>query len=155
MRLLMKTWMLWAAVAACDPSGERSDGLKSAEPSGGPAVVWDVLAKPLPEIPLPNDSATRPDATSATGRRLNISEEASTELERRSRRHFNRLDGFGTYAPITLSFDAPLDLINILDRHRDADFRDDAFYLLNVDERCERFGAVSYTHLTLPTIYSV
>ena len=55
----------------------------TAQPSGGPAVVWDIEAKPLPEIPLPNDSATRLDASSTTGRRLNISEDASTELERR------------------------------------------------------------------------
>ena len=140
MRILTTTWMIWTAFAGCDPSGERSNGLMNAKPGGGPAVVWDVEAKPLPEIPLPNDSATRLDASSATGRRLNISEEASTELERRSRRQFNRLDGFGTYAPITVSFDAPLELTNIIERHKDTDFRNDAFFLLNVDEDCERFG---------------
>ena len=140
MRILTTTWMIWTAFAGCDPSGEQSDGLMNAKPGGGPAVVWDVEAKPLPEIPLPNDSATRLDASSATGRRLNISEEASTALERRSRRQFNRLDGFGTYAPITVSFDAPLELTNIIERHKDTDFRNDAFFLLNVDEDCERFG---------------
>ena len=46
MRTMTNTWMLWAALTACDPSGERSDGLATAKPSGGPAVVWDVEAKP-------------------------------------------------------------------------------------------------------------
>ena len=103
---------------ACDPSGERSDGLMDAKPGGGSRGLG-CRGQALPEIPLPNDSATRLDASSATGRRLNISEEASTELERRSRRQFNRLDGFGTYAPITVSFDAPLELTNIIERHKD------------------------------------
>ena len=133
-------WLVCLGWLACDPSGARSDGLADASKTGGPTAVWDIEARPLPEIPLPNDSATRFDASSATGRRLNISEEATTEVERRSRRQFNRLDGFGTYAPITISFDGPLDLTGILERHADADFRDDAFYLFNVDPSCERFG---------------
>ena len=87
-------------VIGCNPSGLRSTGLGSSQWSGGPQVVWDIEALPLPEIPLPNDAATRYDATSATGRRLNISEEASTELERRSRRQFNRLMDLGPMRPL-------------------------------------------------------
>ena len=136
---------LVAGLAACDdswsPSGERSKGLGEREATGGPRVVWDAEARPLPEIPLPNDVATRLDPTSPTGRRLNVSEEAPTEYERDVRRRFNRLDGFGTFAPASVSFDAPLDLAELDRRHNgNDDFRDDAVFLLNVDRDCARFG---------------
>ena len=63
-------------------------GCLSPEPSGlAPAtpadttVKMDFLHRPLPEIPLPNDLATRFDESSPTGRRLNASMMAPTELE--------------------------------------------------------------------------
>lgn len=115
----------------------------------GPLVIYDFLEKPLPNIPLPNDDATRFDANSPTKRRVNVSFNASTKLEQRAREAFNELDGFGTYAPITVSFDQDLNVKSFYDRHnrhdpdqgyyRD-DMRDDAVYLLNVDPNCERFG---------------
>lgn len=133
--------LIVALLLACDPSGPRATGLAPAEHSGGPTVVWDADARPLPDLPFPNDAATRLDPSSATGRRLNISEEAPTELERRTRARFNQLDGFGTYTPITVRFDAPLDLGVIADRHQGGwDFRDDAVFLLNVDPACARYG---------------
>ena len=110
------------------------------EETGGPVVLYDVTALPLPEIPLPNNQATRLDPTSPTGRRVNISTEAPTAYERRVRTVFNTLDGFGTFAPIMVSFDAPLDVADIYARHSNKDFRDDAFFLLNVDPDCSRFG---------------
>ena len=65
---------------------------------------------------------------------MNISEEATTELERKARRKINEMTGFGIYAPITVSFDAPLDLDNIVDRHPDdGDFSDDAFLIIDVN----------------------
>lgn len=122
-------------------AGRRSVGLGESNRGDGPVVVWDTTALPLPEIPLPNDAATRLDPTSPTGRRLNISLEATTEYERRTRRSFNRLDGFGTLGPLYVSFDRPLDLTNLRDRHAaNHDFRDDAIYLLNVDPDCSRYG---------------
>ena len=51
----------------------------------------------------------------------------------------NDLTGFGTFAPITVAFEAPLDLDNIATRHRDDEklgteqFADDAFFVINVD----------------------
>jgi hypothetical protein len=100
----------------------------------GPVVVVDWDATPLPEIPLPNDLATRPDPTSVTGLRLNISELAPTEMEQRARRKINELVGFGIYAPFTVSFDAPLDLDDIKIRHADdGDFSDDAFFLIDIE----------------------
>ncbi len=126
---------------ACDPSGPGPEGLAPTEHTGGPVVVWDIEAQPLPEIPLPNDAATRLDPSTATGRRLNISEDAPTAYERETRAKFNKLDGFGTFAPIMVSFDAPLDIAGLLARHADdRDFTNDAIYLLNVDPGCDRYG---------------
>ena len=122
---------LFINVTGCSPYLE---GLRPTPDGSGPAVVIDWDAKPLPEIPLPNDLATRPDPSSVTGLRLNISEEAPTEMEREARRKINELAGFGIYAPFTVSFDEPLDLDEIQHRHQDdGNFADDAFLLINVE----------------------
>ena len=111
------------------------------EATGGPQVRYDIAAQPLPEIPLPNDAATRLDPASPTGRYLNISEDGPTQYERDVRAKFNRLDGFGAYAPIFVSFDRPLDVVDLHQRHEnDDDFRNDAVFLLNVDPDCTRYG---------------
>lgn len=124
-----------------DPSGTAPEADHPSPKGTGPQVVWDPEHKPLPEIPLPNNQATRLDPTSPTGRRLNISENAVTRYETRTRKLFNSLDGFGAFAPVTVRFDAPLDLPNLKTRHQaNDDFRDDAVFLLNVDDRCKRFG---------------
>ncbi len=110
-------------------------------PAGtGPTVRWDLRHKPLPEIPLPNDTATILDPTSPTGRRLNVSLLATTALERDAREKFDRLDGFGVSMPVSVAFDAPLDLDALSERHDDDDMRDDAVFLVNVDPDCETFG---------------
>jgi len=104
-------------------------------------VVFDLAAKPLPEIPLPNNVATRFDPDSPTGRRINVSEEASTRAERKLRHKINQLDGFGTFQPITVSFDSPLDLEDLRDRQAaNHDFTDDAILLLDVDPASPDFG---------------
>ncbi len=109
--------------------------------SGGPRVLFDLSAKPLPEIPLPNNVATRLDPTTHTGRRINVSEEAPTAAERKLRHKINQLDGFGVFQPITVSFDAPLDLENLRTRHtKSHDFTDDAVLLVNVDPNSPDFG---------------
>ncbi len=137
--LLLGTCLLIACGEDSGPSGQRSFGLAKTVKSGGPVVIYDVLAKPLPEIPLPNDQATRLDPSSVTGRRLNVSIGASTDHERVVRGKFNQLTGFGTYAPIMVSFDAPLDLAEIVERHSDDDFTDDVAYLFNVSPHCQRY----------------
>ena len=120
--------------------GSVADGLALTKDTGGPRLFY-VFEDDFPEIPMPNNQATRLDPTSMTGRRLNVSEIAPTEYEMRTRRKFNDLDGFGTYAPIFVSFDGLLDLEDVWQRHNlNNDFRDDAFFLLNVDESCDRFG---------------
>lgn len=82
-------------------------------------VKFDSTHRPLPEIPLPNDFATRYDATSPTGRRINASLVAPTVWEQKTRANLDQLSGWGTLAPISVSFDAPLDVENIITRHDD------------------------------------
>ena len=128
---------------ACGSSSDSDEPASFGETvrADGPVVRWDIAAKPLPDIPLPNDEATRSDSRTATGRRLSVLLDTTTGYERRIRVAFNRLDGFGAYAPITVAFDAPLDLENLVTRHQaNDDFRDDAVLLLNVDPSCQRFG---------------
>lgn len=122
---------LVTSACAGDPPSSRF----GETPSGpGPRVVYDPSAKPLPNIPLPNDTALHVDARTATGKALNVSKYAKTYLEQDLRAKADRLDGFGTFQPISVSFDAPLDLKNIVNRHtKNDDPADDALYLVDVD----------------------
>jgi len=104
-------------------------------------VLFDPDAKPLPEIPFPNNLATRPDASSPTGRRINASLIAPTNLEATVRAKMDRLDGFGTLQAITVAFDQPLDPGEIIRRHHgDHDFTNDAVLLIDVTPESPDFG---------------
>ncbi|NMB74693.1 MAG: hypothetical protein GYA21_06135 [Myxococcales bacterium] len=98
-------------LTACAPEPE---GLRATPPGDGPRIVFDLEAKPLPEIPFPNDIATRPDPSSPTGRRVNSSLIAPTRLEGRFRERVDRLDGFSTFGAISVRFDRPLDVAAFL-----------------------------------------
>lgn len=119
-------------LAGCaSPEGK---GLKATEPGTGAQVVFDVYAKPLPNIPLPNDFASRFDATSPTKKRINASMQAATKWEQFTRQSLDALDGWGTYQSITVAFEKPLDVHNIIRRHQGDDYnpRDDVAYLLDI-----------------------
>ncbi len=120
------------ALVACTPPPPQ--GLGFTPEGAGPVVKFDVMHKPLPEIPLPNDFAARFDATSPTQRRINASVEAAhTQWEKKTREGLNSMSGWGTLAPITVAFEAPLDLENLVARHqRPADVADDALYVFDV-----------------------
>lgn len=115
------------------------EGIRATPDGTGPLVTVDWDAKPLANIPFPNDLATRVDPTSITGLRVNIPLEAATEQESEARAKINGLVGFGIYAPISVAFQAPLDLDNLAARHADdmksgsAQFDDDAILVINVD----------------------
>ena len=133
--------LLAIAFGACVGSEPR--GLFPTPQGTGPVVDFDLKAKPLPEVPLPNNTATRMDPTSPTGRRINISLVAETRAETRLRTKADQLDGFGVFSPITVSFDAPVDARNVRDRHAgNSDPGDDTFLLVNVDRRSPGFGEV-------------
>src|SRR2546421_8122210 len=106
---VMLSILLAISLCACTGSVE---GLAPAEDTGGPKVLFDLNKKPLPEVPFPNDIATRPDPFSPTGLRVNASQIAPTRLESNVRRLLDTLDGFGTYAPITVGFDKELDCLD-------------------------------------------
>ncbi|MFT7517956.1 MAG: hypothetical protein ACI9MC_000080 [Kiritimatiellia bacterium] len=130
--------LLTALPVIASSCGTPPDGLRLTPEGAGPLVVVDWDADPLPEIPFPNDLATRPDPTSVTGLRVNISLEATTHQEAEARAKFNELVGFGIFSPITVRFSAPLDLDNVAGRHPDdfevADhWNDDALLVINVD----------------------
>lgn len=122
-------------------------GLRRTPDGPGPLVRFDLAHKPLPEIPLPNDVATWADPTSRTGLRLNASLVAPTAIEEKARLQFSKMEGWGTFAPLSVRFaidrsqegyeeyaGPALDLANIKRRHRgdDYDFADDAVYLVNL-----------------------
>jgi hypothetical protein len=111
-------------------------------PAGnGPEVVFDITRRPLPEIPQPNDIATFADPTSRTGRRINVSLTSPTRLESAAREGFTSMEGWGTFAPITVAFarDAKtpttspaIDLDDVAARTRDWDPSDDPFYVIDL-----------------------
>jgi len=115
------------------------EGLRLTPDGDGPMVSVDWEHKPLPDLPFPNDLATRVDAGSPTGLRVNISEVGVTQYETEARQKFNELSGFGIYAPITVGFNAPLDLDIIAAAHRDDpklgfdQFGDDLFFVIDVN----------------------
>ena len=85
-----------ALLAGCEGGGlPASLGPANKDEGDGPVVKFDLFAKPLPEVPLPNDVATRPDPNSPTGRRINASMIAETRMESSAREKIDTLDGWG------------------------------------------------------------
>ncbi len=132
---------LLAIVSTAGCIGERPTALAPTPAGDGPVVRWDLTERPFPELPFPNDVATRIDPSSRTGRRLDISVTAPTKVERRVRKRINGLDGFGVLSPITVPFDAALDLENIRARHvDDRDLANDTMLLIRLGDgdACEQ-----------------
>ncbi len=118
-------------------------GARLTPPGNGPTIVFDLLRRPLPEIPQPNDVATFPDPTSRTGRRINVSTIAPTQMETYARQGFGEMEGWGTFAPITVAFqkepgaDPTLPAIDLADlrarmQHDGHDMTNDAVYVINL-----------------------
>ena len=136
--------VLLCTAASCDSPA----GLLATPDGSGPELIFDPDTRPFPDMPFPIDLATRPDPVAATGLRLNVSKLAPTGLERSVRSTLDRLDGFGTFAPISVSFDAPLDLESIRStRHDDSDRSDDLILVLVIDPESPHFGEASYLDL--------
>ncbi len=136
------------ATCACE-GGELSEGLAPAHQGSGPVVRFDLFARPLPDVPLPNDIAGRPDPDSYTGQRINASLVADTAVEEDVRSLIDQLDGWGTFAALSVSFDCPndadgvcIDIDNVIARHQgdDFDFTDDALYVIDITEGSPSFG---------------
>ncbi len=133
---------LAALTTACLEGNTEPEALRITRPTGGPRIKFELDERPFPEIPFPNDLATRPDPSSPTGKRVNVSLRGGIEAEQRVRAEINRQTGFGLYSPISVSFDKPLDLYNIIRRHQEPvpSFEDDVVYLVNIDRDSPWFG---------------
>lgn len=142
---------LGVLAASCIHDNDGPKGLVETDHNGGAEIIFDLDARPLPEVPFPNDVATRIDPTSPTGRRVNVSTLAPTDLESRVRAKANQLDGFGTYAPITVQFNRLLDLENIVERHQEKvpDFANDAVFLINIDPDSPEYGKLEQLDMGL------
>ncbi len=139
-------WGVALALVALSVTGcSEADGLLPSAPADVTVKV-DFEHRPLPEIPLPNDLATRWDPESPTEHRINASLVAPTGIERRTRRLIDGLDGWGVYQPITIPFTAPIDPMSIVARHREDDYElsNDALYLINIDRDSEEFGRIHH-----------
>ncbi len=145
-RGVLGTVSVLVAMAGCQ-TDRVPDAFGLAPVGSGARVRYDLGARPLPEIPLPNDAATWPDPTSRTGLRVNASLIAPTVIEKQARTRFSELEGWGTFAPLSVSFDVnrsepgyedysgpAIDLNVIRQRHTgdDYDFKNDAIYLVNL-----------------------
>lgn len=126
-------------VCAC--AAPEGSGLMLAPEGTGAAIVFDIEERPFPNVPLPNDFASRFDATSPTKKRLNASKTAPTAWERAIREELAKLDGWGTYAPMSLSFTKHLDLGELARRHvgDDYDQSNDALYVIDVNPDSPEF----------------
>lgn len=142
--LALAFFIALAAVAPGCGIDTAPGGARATPPGDGPRVVFDTTRRPLPEIPQPNDIATFADPSSRTGRRINVSLIAPTRLESIARAGFNALEGWGTFAPITVAFarndqapgadpnDAAVDLEAIARSTSDYDPADDPFYIVDL-----------------------
>jgi len=132
MRTSLTTPCLLATLLALSGCDKKLEGLFPTPEGSGPTVRFDLLHRPLPEVPFPTDLATRLDPTSPTGRRVNASLVAPTTLESGLRAELDLLDGWGTFAPITVAFDAPLDPLPLRAAHLNDTFDDDVAYVINL-----------------------
>ncbi|MBI3018999.1 MAG: hypothetical protein HYY61_03830, partial [Deltaproteobacteria bacterium] len=84
---------------------------------GAPKIIFKPDHMPLPLAPFPNNFFTIPDETSETGLRVQLpihgQEKKMTAFEKRIREKMTTLNGFGTFSPILIPFDRPLDLKTI------------------------------------------
>jgi len=126
------------ALVACEngPSGI------AASKAAAVTVRVDFQHRPLPEIPLPNDLATRWDAKSATHRRINASMIAPSAFERITRQKIDQLDGWGVYQPISIPFTGLVDLPGVISAHWNDDyaFENDVVYVVDITKGSPTYG---------------
>lgn len=110
-RLPLLVALLWLC-AACEP--DRTRGLTLSALAGevpGPHVVFEPLERPQAEIPFPNDLLLTVDVDGK--RHWNVSTQTTTANEKATREHLDDIEGFSGLTPISLAFDAPLDLTSV------------------------------------------
>lgn len=130
----MRRFALVSLLLVLSCASPEGTGLAPTPEGSGALVTFDVYHRPLPDVPLPNDFASRFDGTSPTGKRLNASMVAPTAWESKTRRDLDGLDGWGTLAPLSVSFEKDLDTENLIRRHHGdgLDTSDDALLVIDV-----------------------
>lgn len=101
-------------VSACVGGGDSATGAGVVLPTDapfGPRIIFDPLAVPIPEVPLPSDLLLQRTGDDTLA--WNVSRRAPTAMERQIRDLLPTLDGFGSFAPISVSFDQPIDLDSV------------------------------------------
>lgn len=143
--MIKRIILLSASVACTSPDIE---GIYPATPAAT-TVKFDFFHKPLPDIPLPNDIATRADASSATGLRLNASLLGPSQMEANLRTTIATMDGWGLMQAIAIPFTAPIDPMSIVAGHREANYdtSNDVIYLINIDRDSAEFGKLALVDL--------
>jgi len=130
----MRTVLACVVLTSCALPPE---GLRRTPDGTGPVVRVDWDHEPLADIPFPTDLAMRPDPTSPTGMRPNLPLGDGIEMEVAIREALNEASGWGVYSPVTVGFEAPLDLDDLKARHPDdlhvdGHYLDDAVLLIDV-----------------------
>ena len=94
----------------CIDGGAPQGLLVETDVQHGPAVVFEPLVHPVPDVPFPNDLLLTPTDQTMSGLRWNVSEEQPTRHQSRLRKAVNRGDGFDPSGAAFVSFTGPLDL---------------------------------------------
>lgn len=130
----MRRWLTAAFVlSGCIDGGEdpAERGMAIDPGPHGPAIMFNPLIQPVPDVPFPNDLSLRITDETLSGVAWNVPLEQASDHRTRLRERVNTLDGFGPYAPITLSFEGPLDLHTVTD---------DSVIVINIEEGHPRYG---------------
>jgi hypothetical protein len=123
--------LLASTLVACASEDPGAAGLNVEVALHGPSVVFDPLRLPDPEVPFPNDLSLRAAAETASGYAWNLSGHKASEHRRVLFDRLDKLDGFGTFAPVMLPFDGPLALDSV----------DEAsVMIINIDPSSARYG---------------
>lgn len=133
--MVMRRVILGAALllTACVDGGEDPGAMGMAVEPGphGPAIMFNPLIQPIPDVPFPNDLSLRITDETMSGVGWNVALDQPSDHRTRLRERVNRLDGFGPYAPITVSFEGRLDLSTVTD---------DSVILINIEPGHPREG---------------
>ena len=114
--LLIACALVIGGAIGCQSGGESKTAgglMVEADAVHGPMIVFNPLSLPVPEVPFPNDLSLTVDEESASGVSWNISTEQKSFHRSHIRRLLNKVDGFGPFAPVFVSFDGPLDLSTV------------------------------------------
>ncbi|MSQ81939.1 MAG: hypothetical protein EXR77_03360 [Myxococcales bacterium] len=151
-RLLMASLAVLAACSTLDdPDASVPQGVAPTNKSvPGPAIIFEPLHRPQPEMPFPNDLALVRRADGAQF--LNVSTVTEAKIDKLNREHLNSVEGFSGLTPISVSFDGPLDLTTV---------SDDSVYVVNVQKDSKHLGEIIpldlgrgwYPHTAAPHAY--